>query len=823
MTRRAIAPPKGCETTPVVLKDPARVGNPPASHDGDCAEQIRVRGLVQGVGLRPTVWRLAREYGLRGWVINDGAGVTALLCGARADIAGAIDALRRAPPPLARIDAIERVRAAVPPNCSGFHILESHADAVHTGVVPDAATCPDCQREIFDPQARRYRYAFANCTHCGPRLSIIEAIPYDRAATTMRAFRMCAACAAEYRDPADRRFHAQPIACAACGPHVWLEPAQPGVDAVDAARALLLSGGIVAVKALGGFQLACDATDAAAVARLRQAKRREEKPFALMARDVAVIRRYAVVTDAEAAVLCSTAAPIVVLEVAAKRKTPTPLVGGGVSFDASTLPGIAPGLTSLGFMLPSTPLHHLLLRDIDRPLVMTSGNLADEPQCIDNDEALTRLRSIADHFLLHDRNIARRVDDSVVRVMGGGVRVLRRARGYAPAPLPLPAGFAAAPPLLAMGGELKSTFCLVRDGEAVLSHHMGDLENAPSFADYRRSIEQYRALFAHTPTAVAIDRHPDYLSSKHGGKIAAQDALPVIAVQHHHAHLAACLAENGVPFDTEPVLGIVLDGLGWGDDGTIWGGEFLRGNYRGFQRLACLKPVAMPGGAQAIREPWRNAYAHIAAALGWPNFTARYGHTAFAGYLAGKPVAVLDRMIARGVNAPMSSSCGRLFDAVAAAAGLCRDRALYEGQAAMMLEAAADSEAADDDLAAYKFAIAEAPSADLLHLDSAPMWPVLLDERAAGTPVPLIAARFHAGLAIGIARMVAALHITGRVALSGGVFQNKLLLEQVMRRLTAQGLDVLTHRLVPANDGGLALGQAAVAAARLLAGDATGD
>ncbi len=474
-------------------------------------------------------------------------------------------------------------------------------------------------------------------------------------------------------------------------------------------------------------------------------------------------------------------------------------------------------------MLPSTPLHHLLLRDIDRPLVMTSGNLADEPQCIANDEARTRLRHIADHFLLHDRDIARRVDDSVVRVMGGAVRVLRRTRGYAPAPLPLPPGCDAAPAQLALGGELISTFALLRDGEAILSHHMGDLENAPSFADYCRSIAQYRALFAHTPSAIAVDRHPDYLSTKHGRTLAAPDALPVIAVQHHHAHLAACLAENGVPLDTAPVLGIVLDGLGWGNDGTVWGGEFLCGDYRGFRRLACLKPVAMPGGAQAIREPWRNTYAHIAAALGWPRFIATYGHTELARYLAEKPIAVLDGMIVARVNSPLASSCGRLFDAVAAAAGLCRDRALFEGQAAMMLEATADSAAADDDRAAYPLAISAAPAAGLLHLDPASLWPALLDDIAAGVPVPLVAARFHAGLAIAISRMVAALHVTGRVALSGGVFQNKLLLEQVMRRLTAQGLDVLTHRVVPANDGGLALGQAAVAAARMLAGDTTGD
>ena len=783
----------------------------------DTGELIRVRGLVQGVGFRPTVWRLAREHGLRGWVGNDADGVTAHVCGSTAAIAAFVTDLADQPPPLARIDHIERHPAAFLAD-DGFRIVPSRTGAAHTAIAADAATCQACLEEIADPSSRRYRYPFTNCTHCGPRLSIVEAIPYDRASTTMRAFAMCAQCAAEYADPADRRFHAQPIACPACGPRAWLSPTAPSWsakadhprlspggkkgmdtrirghddDGVAAARTLLLAGRIVAVKALGGFHLACDATDAAAVGRLRRAKRRDAKPFALMTADLDIIARYAVLTTEDAAALRGPAAPIVVMDARA----------------SDALPGIAPGLTTLGFMLPSTPLHHLLLRNVDRPLVMTSGNLSDEPQCIDNAEALTRLADVADHFLLHDRDIARRVDDSVVRVMGGAPRVLRRARGYAPAPLKLPPGFAAAPPILAMGGELKNSFALLRDGEIVLSHHMGDLENAPIFADYRRSIEQYRRLFAHTPRAVAVDRHPDYLSTKLGIELAARDALPVIEVQHHHAHLAACMAENGVALDAPPVLGIVLDGLGWGDDDTIWGGEFLLGDYRTFRRLAHLKPVAMPGGAQAIREPWRNTYAHIAAAIGWKRFIAEYGRTELAAYLADKPIATLETMIARGVNAPLASSAGRLFDAVAAAAGLCRDRARYEGEAAMMLEAAAGGTIANDD-AAYDFAGAGGV------LDPAPLWPALLADLAATTPVGVIAARFHTGLAIAIARMVEALGVRGRVALSGGVFQNRLLLEQVIGRLAALGREILTHRAVPANDGGLAFGQAAIAAARL--------
>ena len=450
---------------------------PSRQREGECAELIRVRGLVQGVGFRPAVWRLAHEYGLRGWVGNDGAGVSALLCGAPNDIVGLVDALMRAPLALARIDAIEREPAAVPSDCADFRIVDSHTGSIHTGVVPDAAICPDCRQEILDPAARRFRYPFANCTQCGPRLSIIEAIPYDRGATTMRPFRMCPDCAAEYGNPADRRFHAQPIACPACGPRIWLEPAVPNEDAIEAAGALLLAGGIVAIKALGGFHLACDATNAAAVARLRQAKHRDAKPFALMARDIALIQRYARVAEADAAALSSPVAPIVLLQGAGDTAPPR-LEEAGVIHSGSrhsarpVLQGIAPGLSSLGFMLPGTPLHHLLLSDIDRPLVMTSGNLSDEPQCITNDEARSKLRGIADHILLHDRDIARRVDDSVVRVAGGATRVLRRARGYAPAPLPLPHGFAAAPSLLAMGGELKSTFALRtrRGGSSVAPH-----------------------------------------------------------------------------------------------------------------------------------------------------------------------------------------------------------------------------------------------------------------------------------------------------------------------------------------------------------------
>ncbi len=643
----------------------------------ESAELIRVRGLVQGVGFRPTAWRLARRYGLSGWIGNDGDGVSLCVRGAPGAIDSFARALLREMPPLARIDGIDRQPAPQFPEETEFRIVLSRAGTVRTGVVPDAAMCSACAAEIDDLRARRYHYPFTNCTHCGPRLSIIREIPYDRATTTMRSFPMCDACATEYGDPGDRRFHAQPIACPACGPRAWLEdgtgraiaPETLGaIDAIDAARALLLGGHIVAVKGLGGFHLACDATNEPAAARLRKAKRREAKPFAVMARDLDVVRRCCVVRPEEAAALTSPAAPIVIL---AARP------------DAPLAPSVAPGVGTLGIMLPYTPLHALLLQDIDRPIVMTSGNLAEDPQCIANDEARARLGGIADFFLMHDRDIACRVDDSVVRVVAGAPRVLRRARGYTPAPLPLPAGFAGAPPVLAMGGELKSTFCLLRDDQAILSHHLGDLENAPSYADYRRVLDWYLQLFEHAPRAVAIDLHPEYLSTKFGVELAEAGGLRLVPVQHHHAHIAACMADNRVSIDSAPVIGLAFDGLGFGGDGTLWGGEFLLANYRTYRRLAHLRPVAMPGGAQAIREPWRNTYAHLRAALkngvqapgAW--LGSRGQHP--LAFLAAKPRAVLDRMIARGINAPLASSCGRLFDAVAAAVGICRERAQDRG------------------------------------------------------------------------------------------------------------------------------------------------
>jgi hydrogenase maturation protein HypF len=790
---------------------------------------IRIRGLVQGVGFRPTVWRLARQHGLRGHVLNDGQGVRIYAVGRPDTIRRFLDNLRAQPPTLARIDDLFCEPASAQEIPRDFTILASGTGSVMTGVLPDAATCADCLAEVRDPFARRYRYPLTNCTHCGPRLTIQEHIPYDRSGTTMSRFSLCPVCATEYRTPSDRRFHAQPIACHECGPKVWLERADgkrtpiealTALDALDAASTLLQQGRIVAIKGLGGVQLACDATQEATVARLRRKKARDGKPFALMARDLRIIRDYCEISEQEQSILESPAAPIVIME----RRLNT---GLEPELPPTIAPSVAPGLRTLGFMLPSTALHHLLLQRMDRPIVLTSGNRSDEPQWIDNDQAKEQLAEMTDSFLLHDRPIAHRVDDSVTKVIGGAARIFRRSRGYAPAPIALPSGFAQAPPVLAMGGELKNTFCLFQDGRAILSHHIGDLADALTLADYRRAMDQYRHLFAHAPAVLAIDRHPEYLSSKIGRGLAATETIPLREVQHHHAHIAACLAEHGLALDHPPVLGIALDGLGHGDDGTLWGGEFLLAGYRTARRIGTFKPVALLGGEQAIKEPWRNTYAHLMAGLGWARFAKNYSGLDLYRYLADKPRALLDGMLGRGINSPPASSCGRLFDAVAAAMGICRDRASYEGQAAVELEQQVDRAALEeeDEARVYLFAMSCLKETKLPYLDPSAMWEALLDDLLLKTPIPIMAARFHKGLARAICAMAdqttrseGGERAVRQVALSGGVFQNQVLFELVASGLEALGFQVLSHRQVPCNDGGLALGQAVIAAAQELSG-----
>ncbi len=769
------------------------------------AESIRVHGVVQGVGFRPTVYRLASELGLRGSVCNDGGGVSIVVGGAAATIDAFVQALLQQAPPLARIDGIERMPCHSPQSAS-FGIAPSVTTRVRTGIGADAAPCAACLTEMRDAAHRRAGHAFVNCTHCGPRFSIVRALPYDRAYTSMARFAMCAACRSEYHDPTDRRFHAQPNACPDCGPTMWAEStgsdgAATGMPTGRAALQRVLdwlrAGCIVAVKGLGGYQLACDAGNDDAVRRLRERKRRPDKPLALMVRDVAMAERHATVSSVERALLLSAAAPIVLLT----TRLPSTLSRW-----------VAPRQSTLGIMLPNTPLHHLLMAQHEGPIVLTSGNAIDEPQCIDDDDARARLGAIADGYLMHDRVIVNRVDDSVMRVIDGIARVLRRGRGLAPALLPMPPGFDRAPSVLALGGELKNTICLIQDGRATLSQHLGDLQNTLAVAALVDTVGLYEQLFESSLDAIAVDRHPEYRASRHGRHRAAAEGLALIEVQHHHAHIAACMAEHGIALDAAPVLGIALDGLGYGDDGSFWGGEFLRTDYLGCERLACLRPVPMPGGEQAIHEPWRMVWAYLTPIQSGPGWRSTYDDLPVMRRLQQRPLRAFKSMLRAGINVPLTSSCGRLFDAVAAMLGL-GDIASYEGQLACELEACVDADAwARGD--GYAFALTNS------HIDPGPMWLGMLDDLVAQVPVGVIAARFHLGLVQALVAMAQRLTQEAdpvwqpRVVLSGGVFQNALLLSGLTRQLKGAGYAVLSPSRVPANDGGLALGQAVVAAAR---------
>lgn len=783
------------------------------------AIEIRVRGRVQGVGFRPMVWRHARELGLSGVVLNDSEGVVIRTTGSSASIEDLIARIEREPPPLASVEAVEIApyHGELP---RSFEIAESRHGTANTQIAPDAALCPDCAREVFDPFSRRYRYPFTTCTSCGPRLSIIGRMPYDRSSTSMTAFDLCPACGAEYHDPADRRFHAEATACHACGPKARLIrfdgraisfDQTSMLDDVDGALGLIQKGEIVAIKGLGGYQLACDATQKKVVERLRAAKGRDRKPFALMVRDLDVIRRYCEVTPEEEALLTGPIGPIVVLKATGPERLPN---------------AIAPGLDTLGFMLPTTPMHAILLRRMSRPVVMTSGNPSNSPQVTSDRDARLKLAAIAQFALVHDRDIVNRVDDSVVRVAAGRPRLLRRARGYAPSPVHLPPGFDGHPEILALGGDLKSAFCIAKAGAAALSQHIGDLDDAETDADLVHTISIYREMFDTTPRAIVSDLHPNYRSTAIARRLAQQEGVPLIQVQHHHAHIASCLAENGRPLDSPAVLGVALDGLGYGLNGEIWGGEFLLADYRGFERLGTFKPVAMLGGDQASREPWRNLYTHLTAEMGWAVFSINYSELPLHDALASKPRRILDAALRDGTHAPLASSCGRLFDAVAAATGVCFEKQGYEGEAAACLEASVDEKALrnEDRALDYPFTIPNLKGSGLPYIEPLAVWSAILGDLILKTPIGLVAARFHRGLARAIAAMTVKLAKRSSdagprfdtVALSGGCFNNRILLEEVIHRLECEGFTVLTHEKTPAGDGGLALGQVAIAAARLI-------
>jgi len=782
---------------------------------------VRVEGIVQGVGFRPFAYSLATGLGLAGLVGNDADGVFAEVEGTPEAVRAFVTALRRQAPPLASIERLA-TEPMPPTGAREFVIAPSELGGrPGTLVAADTATCEDCLAELDDPADRRFGYPFINCVNCGPRFTITKGVPYDRPLTTMAAFTMCAACAAEYHDPANRRFHAQPTCCPACGPRLRLSEtrlsdtrlsdmriSEIGVSgaaataaAVSGAGRLLKDGLVVAVKGIGGYHLAADATSQQAAAALRSRKHREDKPFAVMVAGIGEARLLCEVDAVAARLLTSRRRPIVLLP----RLAPQPRPAGTGAGTGAVADAVAPGNSRLGVMLPYTPLHHLLLREVAGPIVLTSGNVCDEPIAYADDDAIGRLGTIADAFLLHDRPIHIRADDSVVSAVRGRESVIRRARGYAPEPLSVHPPFPR--PVLACGAELKSTFCLAKENYAFVSQHIGDLENAETLRSFTAGVEHFKRLFDIKPEFVAHDLHPDYLSTKYAKEL----GLELVGVQHHHAHIASCLADNGLADNgladngaAGPVIGVAFDGTGYGTDGTIWGGEFLIADLRGALRAGHLAPVPMPGGAAAIRQPWRMAAAYLDAA--YPDGPPDAMDVARRNSPAWETITAMAR---RGVNAPATSSAGRLFDAVAALLGV-RDQVNYEGQAAVELEQLA----APSERGSYR---ARIELSDPLTIHGTDLVRAAVADIAAGVSAAVIAARFHNAVADMIVATCEALRERsglGTVALSGGVFQNQRLLETVIDQLAERRFAVLRHSRVPCNDGGISLGQAVVAASR---------
>lgn len=750
---------------------------------------ISIRGAVQGVGFRPFVFRLAGDLGLTGWVVNSPQGVFLEVEGPLPSLSAFLLRIEREKPPRSFIQSLEQ-RLLDPVGYTLFEIRPSSNLGARTAIVlPDIAPCHECLREIFDPDDRRYLYPFTNCTNCGPRFSILRSLPYDRPNTTMASFTMCPVCQAEYQDPRNRRFHAQPNACPACGPRLELwDPVgtvvASGHDALLKAAGLVRDGGVVALKGIGGFQLLVDARNEGAVATLRRRKHREEKPFALMAPDVRAARDLCEAGEPEIRLLQSPEAPIVLLRRRPETRT-----------TSSVAAGVAPGNPFLGVMLPSSPLHHILLRELNFPVVATSGNISDEPICIDEHEALVRLGGMADLFLVHNRPIHRHVDDSVLRIMCGRELMVRRARGYAPLPVSL--GLES-PDLLAVGPHLKNTVAVCHGRDVFISQHIGDLESEESLRAFHRERISLQELFGITPSAVVSDLHPEYLSTK----AAVESGLPIVAVQHHWAHVASCMAENGLEGD---LLGVSWDGTGFGADATIWGGEFLVPEGSSFHRVAHLRTFRLPGGEVAVREP-RRAAAGVLFELQGAGFF-HDGTAPGVRAFSSAEIGLIGRMLERRVNAPTTSSAGRLFDAVASLLNV-RQRCSFEGQAAMELEFVAD---AGTDETSYPFTVLDGEPGSARVIDWGPMIEAILRETAAGTPRATIARRFHNTLAEMIVRIA---EHTGhrRVVLSGGCFQNRILTEGTVGRLEAAGFRPYWHQRVPPNDGGIALGQIQAAA-----------
>jgi hydrogenase maturation protein HypF len=776
-----------------------------AAVDSNRRISARVEGIVQGVGFRPYVYRLAGELALGGFIRNDEHGVLVEVEGPADAVDSFLERLPAEAPPLARIErvAVEPLEPRSPRRGARFVIAASRGGgAPRTGISPDTATCDDCLAELTDPGDRRYRYPFTNCTNCGPRFTIVTGIPYDRPLTTMAGFEMCTACRAEYDDPADRRFHAQPNACPECGPRARLidpsgtEIAGGEADAVAATAAALLDGLIVAVKGIGGYHLACRADEQEVVARLRSSKHREDKPFALMTPSLDAAERLVELGPAERELLAGPQRPIVI----ARRRR-----------DAAVAAAVAPGNPDLGVMLPYSPLHHLLVADAGVDLVMTSGNVSDEPIAFEDADARSRLGAIADLLCVHDRPIHTRTDDSVVRASGaevGAPTMMRRSRGWVPAALSIPV--AAAAPVLACGAELKSTFCLARGRSAWVSHHIGDLKNFETLTSFRSGIEHFERLLEIEPALVAHDLHPDYLSTAYALE---RTGTEHVAVQHHHAHLAAVLAEHG---ERGPVIGAIFDGTGYGPDGTVWGGELLVGDLDGYERAGLLFPVRLPGGEKAVREPWRMACAWLLAAGDGEPAAPPTGLAELVDPAAWEAVGGICRA---GLASPLTTSAGRLFDAVAALCAI-RTEVNYEGQAAIELEALATEAGAAKAAEAYPMPLLDEAEGPIV-LDARETVRAICADLEAGVATGPIAARFHAALTASTvdacARLGERLGI-GTVVCSGGVFQNRTLTEGVVGGLRTAGLRVLLPTELPPNDGGVAYGQAAVAAARSAGG-----
>ncbi len=773
--------------------------------------RIHITGIVQGVGFRPFVFTQAVQKGLTGWVCNTSAGVDIEVTGEQVEISQFIETLQSKAPPLARIDSFN-IQQIPLKSYDRFEILDSQtlSDAFQP-ISPDIAICSECLQELFDPSDRRYHYPFINCTNCGPRLTIIEDIPYDRPKTTMHDFAMCSDCLAEYTDPTNRRFHAQPIACPECGPHVWLEYAVRntkagnkvlrGDDSIHEVQRLLLAGKIVAIKGLGGFHLACDATNPKAVAELHCRKLRVDKPFAVMISDLATVEQHCTVTQADLKLLESKERPIVLLP----RKE-----------SSSIALEVAPEQKTLGVMLPYTPLHYLLFAPAEGkkslikshktfvmpPLVMTSGNISEEPIAIDNEEAIERLSGLADAYLMHDRPIRTRCDDSVMRTYDEETFPIRRSRGYTPFPVYLSSK---SPPLLATGGELKNTFCIVRDRYAFLSHHIGDMENVETFHSFQDGITHYETLFRCKPEAIAYDLHPNYLATRYALERAHRDGLPSLGVQHHHAHIASCMVEHSLPAD-QPVIGIAFDGTGYGADGAIWGGEFLLADYRSYKRISHLKYVPLPGGDTAIRKPARIALAYLwANNLDWDQTLQPVAS------LCVEERSIIKSQLELKINTPLTSSMGRLFDAVASICGI-RQVVNYEAQAAIEFETQVDP----NETGEYGFSLENDINSEnsATQINPSLLLQQVITDLNNGLPVSKISARFHNTIAM-IAYSVSD-HIrkefgVDQVVLSGGVWQNMTLLRKTCDLLSSENFKVVIHRQVPTNDGGLALGQAVVA------------